>query len=221
MNIINKTIVLFFIIGGIAHADTLDYRHEYIDNGKNKDRLKLTHKFDSGVKFSVEVRWKGAQKPYNNIQGDGHKETIAYDYKLYDFFTVSPELAIQSNENALTYKPAVDLRLNTPSYGYTGFKFTYEYTKESENKPKTEVDKSEVYAGKKFGPVDVKLNYTYKQSPDTVLSNNNKNDSQYRFMLNYDVNKSFTPYLEVANVSGSKTKNERQTRYRVGIKYNF
>ncbi|HGA5463255.1 TPA: oligogalacturonate-specific porin KdgM family protein, partial [Salmonella enterica subsp. diarizonae serovar 50:k:z35] len=63
MKIINKTIISFFIISGMAHADTLDYRHEYVDNGKNKDRIKLTHKFDSGVKFSVEARWKGDKKP--------------------------------------------------------------------------------------------------------------------------------------------------------------
>lgn len=221
MKIINKTIISFFIISGMAHADTLDYRHEYVDNGKKKDRIKLTHKFDSGVKFSVEARWKGDKKPYNNIKGDGHKETIAYSYKPYYFFTISPEFAIQSNENDLIYKPAIDLKLNAPSYGYTGFKFTYEYTKESENNPKKEVNKSEVYVGKRFGPVDVKLNYTYKQSADTILSNNNKNDSQYKFMLNYDINKSLAPYMEIANISGSKKKNERQTRYRMGVKYNF
>ncbi|MDM7079761.1 oligogalacturonate-specific porin KdgM family protein, partial [Klebsiella michiganensis] len=29
------------------------------------------------------------------------------------------------------------------------------------------------------------------------------------------------PYMAIGNVSGSKTTDERQTRYRVGVKYSF
>lgn len=39
--------------------------------------------------------------------------------------------------------------------------------------------------------------------------------------LAYKYDKNWTPYAEVGNVEGSKTTDERQTRFRVGVQYNF
>ncbi|MGW1441308.1 oligogalacturonate-specific porin KdgM family protein [Serratia rhizosphaerae] len=219
---LSKAALLSLIIAtGIAQASTLDYRHEYNDGGKNKDRLKLSHLFDSGIKFSMEVKWKEGDRPFSDIRGAGHKESIAYNYAFNDITTITPEFALQSSESNLTYKPAIGFKFNLPENIYTGGKYTYEYTKERKDNPRKEVNKSEVFVGKVTGPVNAKASYVYKRSPDTTLANYKKNDSQYKLLLAYKISKSFSPYMEVANVSGSKKTDERQTRYRLGIKYKF
>ncbi|TBL93785.1 porin, partial [Klebsiella oxytoca] len=46
-------------------------------------------------------------------------------------------------------------------------------------------------------------------------------DWTHDFKLTYKFDKNWSPYMAIGNVSGSKSTDERQTRYRVGVKYSF
>ncbi|MDM7236566.1 oligogalacturonate-specific porin KdgM family protein, partial [Klebsiella grimontii] len=58
-------------------------------------------------------------------------------------------------------------------------------------------------------------------SAGVILADNESYDWTHDFKLTYKFDKNWSPYMAIANVSGSKATDERQTRYRVGVKYSF
>ncbi|GAB7201905.1 hypothetical protein OS21_32270 [Dickeya oryzae] len=67
------------------------------------------------------------------------------------------------------------------------------------------------------------MNWSIKKatSGETILSDNDDYDITHNVKLSYKWDKNWKPYVEVGNVSGSKSTDERQTRYRVGVQYSF
>ena len=67
------------------------------------------------------------------------------------------------------------------------------------------------------------LNGIYKVADSENLYNNGKDDYEYNFRVAYNIN-SWIPFFEVGNVSSgynTTTTDDRQTRYRIGLGYNF
>jgi hypothetical protein len=54
-----------------------------------------------------------------------------------------------------------------------------------------------------------------------VLYDNDKWDYEQDLKVAYNINKQWTPYVQVGDVSVRKTTDERQTRFRIGVQYNF
>ena len=81
-----------------ASAVTVDLRHEFIDGGKtdktNADRVSVSHRFANGFGFSVEAKWKSGgdntSQPYSDFVGNGHEETISWQWKANQNFSVTP-----------------------------------------------------------------------------------------------------------------------------------
>lgn len=48
-------LLLIPILSGAAHAGYVDYRHEYYDDGRNYDRVYMSHRFASGFGVAVEA----------------------------------------------------------------------------------------------------------------------------------------------------------------------
>ncbi|HFZ9217519.1 TPA: oligogalacturonate-specific porin KdgM family protein, partial [Salmonella enterica subsp. diarizonae serovar 61:r:-] len=46
-------------------------------------------------------------------------------------------------------------------------------------------------------------------------------DWTHDFKVSYSFDKNWKPYVAIGNISGNKDTSERQTRYRLGIKYSF
>ena len=59
----------------------------------------------------------------------------------------------------------------------------------------------------------------YKKSEDEILSNNEKEEWAHDLKIAYKWNKNWVPYAAIGNIPGSKTTDERQTRYRIGVQY--
>ncbi len=61
----------------------------------------------------------------------------------------------------------------------------------------------------------------YKKSEDEILANKEKEEWSHDLKVAYKWDKNWKPYVAIGNVAGSKTTDERQIRYRVGVQYSF
>lgn len=91
-----NTLVLASLIGAsfAAQAVTVDLRHEYIDSGSNADRVSVSHRFENGLGFTVEAKWKSggdkADQPFADVVGNGHEDSINWRWKATSNIAVTP-----------------------------------------------------------------------------------------------------------------------------------
>lgn len=214
--------------GFAAQAVTVDMRHEYTDNGQNKDRVSVSHRFANGFGFSVEAKWKsGGDKQdqlFADFIGNGHEESISWLFRPFGRnFQVTPSFNIESNDSRSIYKPGLRLQYSFDSGIYLATRYRHDYTRYPSNAGKDDdkVNRVDVWAGYVINDWRVELNYLYKHSDHNIRQNNKKGEDEYNAKLAYKIDKNWAPYVEVGNVTGNKYTDERQTRYRVGVAYSF
>ncbi|MFU0447768.1 oligogalacturonate-specific porin KdgM family protein [Pseudocitrobacter faecalis] len=230
---LKKTLALAVLCGAsfAASAVTVDLRHEFIDGGKtdksNADRVSVSHRFANGFGFSVEAKWKSGgdntDKPYADFIGNGHEESISWQWKANKNFSVTPGFNIESNDSRSIYKPNLRVQYSFDSGFYVAARYRYDYTRYPSNAGKDDdkVNRGDAWAGYVFGDWRTELNYVYARSSEGTARNNNKPYSQeYNVKLAYRWDKNWAPYGEVGNV-GVNDRNDRQTRFRVGVAYTF
>lgn len=227
-----KSLVMMALCGAsfAASAVTVDLRHEFIDGGKtdktNADRVSVSHRFANGFGFSVEAKWKSGgdntNQPYADFVGNGHEETISYQYKFNKNFSVQPGFNIESNDSRTIYKPNLRVQYSFDNGFYVAARYRYDYTR-NPSKPANDdkVNRGDAWAGYVFGDWRTELNYVYARSTEGTARNNNKPYSQeYNVKVAYKIDKNWAPYGEVGNV-GVNDRDDRQTRFRVGVAYSF
>lgn len=229
-----KSLVLAALCGMsfAASAVTVDLRHEFIDGGDkdktNADRVSVSHRFANGFGFSVEAKWKSGgdntDQPYADFIGNGHEETISWQWKANNNFSLTPGFAIESNDNRTIYKPNLRAQYSFDNGFYVAARYRYDYTRfpANANKEDDKVNRGDAWAGFALGDWRTELNYVYARSTvDGVVRNNNKPYSEeYNVKVAYKLDKNWAPYGEIGNV-GVKSSDERQTRFRVGVAYSF
>lgn len=215
-------------IGFAAQAVTVDMRHEYVDNGQNKDRVAVSHRFANGFGFSVEAKWRsGGDKQdqlFSDIVGNGHEESISWLFRPFGrHFQMTPSFTVESNDNSSIYKPGLQVQYSFDSGIYLATRYRHDYTRYPSNAGKDDdkVNRVDVWAGYVMDDWRFELNYLYKHSDHNIRQNNKKGEDEYNAKVAYKIDKNWAPYVEVGNVTGSKYTDERQTRYRVGVGYSF
>ncbi|WP_142502580.1 oligogalacturonate-specific porin KdgM family protein [Klebsiella sp. 2680] len=214
-----------------ASAVTVDLRHEFIDGGKsdksNADRVLVSHRFANGFGFSVEAKWKSggdnASQPYSDLVGNGHEETIGWQWKPNKNFSMEPGFKIESNDSRSIYKPFLRAQYSFDNGFYVAARYRYDYTRYPSNAGKDDdkVNRGDAWAGYVFGNWRAELNYVYARSTEGVARNDNKPYSQeYNLKVAYKLDKNWAPYGELGNV-GVADRSDRQTRFRVGVAYSF
>ena len=168
-----SALLLISLFSAAAQAGYVDYRHEYYDDGRNYDRVYMSHRFATGFGVAVEAisRSENTQSndAWNNMESNGNEYTASYQFTWKDLIW-QPGIAIETGDNIAIYKP-----------------------------------------------------YIYKIADSEDLYNNRKDDYEYNFRVAYKIG-SWVPFVEVGNVSSgynTTTTDDRQTRYRVGLGYNF
>ncbi|WP_058913766.1 porin [Entomohabitans teleogrylli] len=211
-----------------AQAVTVDLRHEYVDDRVNKDRVAVSHRFANGLGFSVEAKWRSGgtnhDRPFSDVIGNGHEESINWRWAATRNIALTPGLTVESNDSKTIWKPYLHAQYSFDNGFYVAARYRFEYTRFPNDNTKNEDDKTnrgEAWAGYVFGDWRVELNYLYKRSEHQVKANNKKGDDEYNVKVAYKWDQNWAPYAELGNVSGSKTTDERQTRYRVGVAYSF
>lgn len=223
-----KTLALATLLGTsfASYAVTVDLRHEYIDSGSNADRVAVSHRFDNGLGFGVEAKWKSggddADKPLTEIVGNGHEESINWRWAATKNIALTPGFNIESKDTFSIYKPYIHAQYSFDNGVYIAGRYRYEYTRNPDSDVvDNKVNKFDAWVGWAMGDFRTELNYVYAKSTEDVVRENNKNYSnEYNAKLAYKVDKNWSPYVEVGNV-GVKNTDERQTRFRVGVAYSF
>lgn len=214
-----------------ASAVTVDLRHEFIDGGKsdksNADRVAVSHRFDNGFGFSVEAKWKSGgdstDQPFADVVGNGHEDQISWRWKANKNFSLTPAFTIESTDSRTIYKPNLQAQYSWDNGIYVAARYRYEYTRypSTPDKEDDKVNRGDAWFGFALGDWRTELNYVYAKSTEGVARNNNKDYStEYNVKVAYKLDKNWSPYGEIGNV-GVVDRDDRQTRFRVGVAYTF
>ena len=165
-----SALLLIPLFSAAAQAGYVDYRHEYYDDGRNYDRVYMSHRFATGFGIAVEAisRSENTQSndAWNNMESNGNEYTASYQF-TWQGLVWQPGIAIETGDNIAIYKPYIRVQYNINDNWWTAFR--------------------------------------------------------YNFRVAYKLG-SWVPFVEVGNVSSgynTTTTDDRQTRYRVGLGYNF
>ncbi|EPY5355073.1 oligogalacturonate-specific porin KdgM family protein [Klebsiella quasipneumoniae] len=222
------------LISIASHAVTFDYRHETNDSGGNnhKDRLLMSHRFASGFGLSLEGKWKGSQKKdkvYHETVSNGTEVVASYVHKINDLFQIEPGFSLDTSSSSNNYRPYLRGKANMTNDISATLRYR-PYFKRYSNNIGTSKETSEngynltsVLSWKflKDYQVDYELDYKKANSASVILANNDSYEWVHDLKLTYKIDKNWSPYMAIGNIPGSKVSDERQTRYRVGVKYSF
>lgn len=234
MNIKLLSLAIASLISTSTVAVTIDYRHEMQDQSGNthKDRLAISHRFANGFGLSLEGKWKGAQdkdKAFNETVSNGTEVVASYVYKMDKTFSIEPGFSLDSSSTANNYRPYLRGKANIVDDLSVSLRYRPYYKRTSAN-INTKKDTSEngynltsviSYKISKDYQVDYEIDYKQANKAGVILANNENYDWSHDVKLTYKWDKNWSPYMALGNVSGSKNTDERQTRYRVGVKYSF
>ncbi|CNG96179.1 oligogalacturonate-specific porin protein KdgM [Yersinia thracica] len=222
------------LISTSAMAVTIDYRHETQDQSGNnhKDRLLMSHRFANGFGLSLEGKWKSASdkdKPFHEGVSNGTEVVASYVYKIDKTFSIEPGFSLDSSSSANSYRPYLRGKANIVDDLSISLRYRPYYKRTSAN-INTKKDTTEngynltsvlSYKINKEFQLDYELDYKQANKAGVILADNENYDWTHDFKLTYKWDKNWSPYMAIGNVSGSKNTDERQTRYRVGVKYSF
>lgn len=209
-----------------ATAVTLDVRHEWQDDSKvHKDRFAVSHRFDNGIGFSLEAKWKSggdnSNKAFHDIVSNGTENSINYQYKITPEWFIQPGFTLESSSNSSIYKPFLTTGYAFDSGIYLNGRYRYEYKRVSdEGKEDEKTNRGEFWLGYRYQDWRFEYNFIYKHS-DQIRFDNKKWDYEHNVKALWKLNKNWAPYTELGNISVRKTSDERQTRFRVGVQYSF
>lgn len=222
-----SALLLISLFSAAAQAGYVDYRHEYYDDGRNYDRVYMSHRFATGFGVAVEAisRSENTQSndAWNNMESNGNEYTASCQFTWKDLVW-QPGIAIEMGDNIAIYKPYIRVQYNINDHWWTAFRYRQEYMRRNtDGKDDRMVYRPEAWLGYNINDWMFELNGIYKIADSEDLYNNRKDDYEYNFRVAYKIG-SWVPFVEVGNVSSgynTTTTDDRQTRYRVGLGYNF
>lgn len=220
-------LLLLPVIAGAAHAGYVDYRHEYYDDGRNYDRVYMSQRFATGFGVAVEGISRSndtqAKKPLNNMESNGVEYTASYQTTWNDLIWQGG-IAVETGDNIAIYKPYLRVQYNINENWWTAFRYRYEYARRNaQGRDDRHLNRPEAWIGYNTGNWMFELNGFYKFAENENIYNNSKTDYEYNVRVAYKYG-SWVPFVEVGNVSSAyntATTDDRQTRYRIGLGYNF
>lgn len=222
-----SALLLISLFSAAAQAGYVDYRHEYYDDGRNYDRVYMSHRFATGFGVAVEAisRSENTQSndAWNNMESNGNEYTASYQFTRR---TLSGSRVLRS-KRAITSR-FISLisacSITSMTIGGPRFRYRQEYMRRNtDGKDDRMVYRPEAWLGYNINDWMFELNGIYKIADSEDLYNNRKDDYEYNFRVAYKIG-SWVPFVEVGNVSSgynTTTTDDRQTRYRVGLGYNF
>ena len=160
---------------------------------------------------------------WNNMESNGNEYTASYQF-TWQGLIWQPGIAIETGDNITIYKPYIRVQYNINDSWWTAFRYRQEYMRRNtDGKDDRMVYRPEAWLGYNVNDWMFELNGIYKIADSEDLYNNRKDDYEYNFRVAYKLG-SWVPFVEVGNVSSgynTTTTDDRQTRYRVGLGYNF
>lgn len=217
-------------------AVTIDYRHEMKDTPKNdhRDRLLMSHRFANGFGLSVEAKWRQSSadstpnKPYNETVSNGTEVVASYVYNFNKTWSLEPGFSLDSSSSSNNYRPYLRGKVNiTDALSYS-LRYRPYYKRNSGNIGKSDTQENGFnltgvlsYKFLKDFQIDYEMDYKKANKAGTTLYDNDSWLLEHDVKLSYKLDKNWKPYTAVGNVVQDGTTDHRQTRFRVGVQYNF
>lgn len=221
-----SALLLISLFSAAAQAGYVDYRHEYYDDGRNYDRVYMSHRFATGFGVAVEAisRSKIRNLMMRGIIWKVMATSIRQSHSSPNALVWQTGIALETGDNIAIYKPYIRVQYNINDHWWTAFRYRQEYMRRNtDGKDDRMVYRPEAWLGYNINDWMFELNGIYKIADSEDLYNNRKDDYEYNFRVAYKIG-SWVPFVEVGNVSSgynTTTTDDRQTRYRVGLGYNF
>ncbi|HCU1242389.1 TPA: hypothetical protein OUJ52_003722 [Morganella morganii] len=217
-----------FFISLQLNATTLDFRHEYSDSSRiNKDRIAFIHSFSNGIGFYIDASIKSGgvdgekDKVFSDVVNNAIEIGLSYNHKINNNITLQPGLIFETVTDTSIYKSYLKAQYNFDNGLYIAGRYRFDYarkTKQGVDDEKT--NRFDTFIGYKYSKYKVEYDYTQMYS-DAIKYDNKKRNYEHNVSFSYQLNDTFTPYIEVGNVAVRPTSDARQTRYRLGLQFHF
>ena len=217
-----------FFISLQLNATTLDFRHEYSASSRiNKDRIAFIHSFSNGIGFYIDASIKSGgvdgekDKVFSDVVNNAIEMGLSYNHKINNNITLQPGLIFETVTDTSIYKPYLKAQYNFDNGLYIAGRYRFDYarkTKQGVDDEKT--NRFDTFIGYKYSKYKVEYDYTQMYS-DAIKYDNKKRNYEHNVSFSYQLNDTFTPYIEVGNVAVRPTSDARQTRYRLGLQFHF
>ncbi|EPP1218184.1 oligogalacturonate-specific porin KdgM family protein [Morganella morganii] len=217
-----------FFISLQLNATTLDFRHEYSDSSRiNKDRIAFIHSFSNGIGFYIDASIKSGgvdgekDKVFSDVVNNAIEMGLSYNHKINNNITLQPGLIFETVTDTSIYKPYLKAQYNFDNGLYVAGRYRFDYarkTKQGVDDEKT--NRFDTFISYKYSKYKVEYDYTQMYS-DAIKYDNKKRNYEHNVSFSYQLNDTFTPYIEVGNVAVRPTSDARQTRYRLGLQFHF
>lgn len=215
------------------YKTTVEYRHGYADGSKrNDDRFKIYVDTGKNIGFELDARY-GNSNPsqvFDSTYLDG-SELCAFYYKALNknltglvgtSFDVSSSGAVHIPFVRLNYRFDNGFRIQ----GRYKWKFwDYEMTNPQTNIGyRSKIQEFDTWVGYKYNQWDFEYQLdVFKQMADGAMPefDGKDYDTQHNIKVSYAWDSNWKPFVEVGNVREDRYTSDRQTRYRIGIKYTW
>ncbi|WP_279450819.1 oligogalacturonate-specific porin KdgM family protein [Aeromonas hydrophila] len=215
------------------YKTTVEYRHGYADGSKkNDDRFKIYVDTGKNIGFELDARY-GNSNPsqvFDSTYLDG-SELCAFYYKALNknltglvgtSFDVSSSGAVHIPFVRLNYRFDNGFRIQ----GRYKWKFwDYEMTNPQTNVGyRSKIQEFDTWVGYKYNQWDFEYQLdVFKQMADGAMPefNGKDYDTQHNVKVSYAWDGNWKPFIEVGNIREDRYTSNRQTRYRIGIKYTW
>ncbi|MCD1125323.1 oligogalacturonate-specific porin KdgM family protein [Jinshanibacter sp. LJY008] len=213
------------------YKTTVEYRHDYRDGvKKHGDRFKVFLDTGQNIGFELDARYNNKDdKVYDSMTMNGSEVMAFYYDKLNANTTWLAGTSLDFTSDGLVYIPFVRLNYQFDNgirlQGRYKWKiWDYDMVGLNGSTYCSKIQQFDTFLGYKFSDWDVRYQFDLfreMESNGLPLYNNNKWDYQHNVVLTYSINKNWRPFVEVGNIKEKRFTSERQTRYRVGIKYTW
>ncbi len=212
------------LLAGAVSATTLDYRHEYREDGNQVDRVKLGDGWKINNKWKTNISFEIKFQSEDNDDGDNDallnrsyltaaEVDMGLTYKINKNWVIKPGMPILLDDNENTFKPQVRLQ-HKSDFGLTSalrvryeiHNYVNDYTKgnmddeDIKHEHKLKITYTGAYKIKKFPDLKVSWEANYWESLDNVHQANEENwDYDYGLIIGYQLG-DFRPYAEFWNI---------------------
>ncbi|GLS91556.1 membrane protein [Psychromonas marina] len=229
------------LISGAAFATQIDYRHEWKAESKTQaNRIKLGSGFkindDWKTNVGVEMKFQSddAERSFSDLKLTETELDLGATYKINKNWELKPGMPIAMTSVRTVIKPQLRVVYKADMGLTTALRYRYEVANYIDGEGKTGLD--DVYSERttqskvtltgayKFEDLpNLKASYeaNYWKSHNDLKTFDNGNDNyDLGLKVGYQLG-DWQPYGEIWDSSVSSSHDQRQLKYRLGIKYKF
>lgn len=215
------------------YKTTVEYRHAYNDGtNKTSDRVKVYLDTGENIGFELDARYGNANEDqsFDSTYLDGSELSAFYYTPHSKNLTGIYGMSLDVTSSGQVYIPYARLNYSFDNgfriQGRYKWKFwDYEQINtETGLGYRSKIQQIDGWVGYKYNQWDFEYELNvFKQMADGANPefNDKDYDTEHNIKVTYSINENWRPFIEVGNLREDRYSDDRQTRYRIGIKYTW